>query len=303
MAMVSSTDFVRASERTTAIATLNRQRHLTPSCGGFTPTAERTVGPARMIVESLTARPGIREQYRPLAHVPAALTDVRSWKYNGPSDGAGAMSASDDPERRCDHRRLARQACVRAALRDHCHAAIATPRSAIIRSAKCCTSPLDPLRAVTSCSNRRRDGRVANAERPGIAAGTFLLLCSKWFDLEVHPSHAAHATARRHAASAGVLLRHFGHHGFGGDQEGRDGRCILYRHTNHLGRVDDALGDQVDVFAGLRVEAVGILILLEDLADDHRTVFASIDGDLAGWIRQRLADDFDPGLLVVVLGA
>ena len=60
--MVSSTDFVRASERTTAIATLNRQRHLTPSCGGFTPTAERTVGPARMIVESLTPRPGIREQ-------------------------------------------------------------------------------------------------------------------------------------------------------------------------------------------------------------------------------------------------
>jgi len=49
MAMVSSTDFVRASERATAIATLNRQRHLTPSCGGFTPTAERTVGPARTI--------------------------------------------------------------------------------------------------------------------------------------------------------------------------------------------------------------------------------------------------------------
>src|SRR5205814_2082347 len=62
-------------------------------------------------------------------------------------------------------------------------------------------------------------------------------------------------------------------------------------------------GDQVDVFAGLRVEAVGILILLEDLADDDGAVFASIDGDLAGWIRQRLADDFDAGLLVVVLGA
>lgn len=49
MAMASSTDFLRASERATAIATLNRQRHLTPSCGGFTPTAERTVGPARTI--------------------------------------------------------------------------------------------------------------------------------------------------------------------------------------------------------------------------------------------------------------
>ena len=53
MAMVSSTDFLRASETATAIATLNRQRHLTPSCGGFIPTAERTVGPARMIVGEL----------------------------------------------------------------------------------------------------------------------------------------------------------------------------------------------------------------------------------------------------------
>src|SRR4029078_2838557 len=53
MAMVSSSDFVRAPERATAIATLNRQRHLTPSCGGLTPTAERTVGPARMIVGEL----------------------------------------------------------------------------------------------------------------------------------------------------------------------------------------------------------------------------------------------------------
>ena len=53
MAMVSSTDFLRASERATAIATLNRQRHLTPSCGGFTPTAERTVGPARTIIGQL----------------------------------------------------------------------------------------------------------------------------------------------------------------------------------------------------------------------------------------------------------
>ena len=32
--------------------------------GGTPPTAERTVGPARIIVESLTPRPGTREQYR-----------------------------------------------------------------------------------------------------------------------------------------------------------------------------------------------------------------------------------------------
>jgi hypothetical protein len=32
---------------------LIRQRRLAPSCGGHALTAERTVGPARMIVESL----------------------------------------------------------------------------------------------------------------------------------------------------------------------------------------------------------------------------------------------------------
>src|SRR5258708_24875816 len=69
MAMVSWTDFVRASKRVTAISTLNRQRHLTPSCGGLTPTAERTVGPARISLESLTPRPGIREQNLPTATI------------------------------------------------------------------------------------------------------------------------------------------------------------------------------------------------------------------------------------------
>ena len=101
----------------------------------------------------------------------------------------------------------------------------------------------------------------------------------------------------------GVLLRQFGHHGFGGDQQRRNRSRVLDRHTNHLGRVDDALGDQVDVFAGLRVEAVGILILFEDLADDHRAVLACVDRDLAGRTGQRLAHDLDAGLLVVVLGA
>ena len=85
--MVSSTDFVRASERTTAIATLNRQRHLTPSCGGFTPTAERTVGPARMIVESLTPRPGIREQYR---HKTDLLGRARHVSIGGKADAIAA---------------------------------------------------------------------------------------------------------------------------------------------------------------------------------------------------------------------
>src|SRR5262249_7347729 len=62
VAVVRSPDFLRAPERATALATLIHQRRLTPSCGGHAPTAERTVGPARMIVESLTPRSGIRER-------------------------------------------------------------------------------------------------------------------------------------------------------------------------------------------------------------------------------------------------
>ncbi len=60
MAMVSSSDFLRASERLTAISTLNRQRDITPSCGGFTPTAERRVGPARMIVGEFDTQTGAK---------------------------------------------------------------------------------------------------------------------------------------------------------------------------------------------------------------------------------------------------
>src|SRR5437879_11238555 len=112
--------------------------------------------------------------------------------------------------------------------------------------------------------------------------------------LEVHATHAAHAAAtRRHAGAAGGLLRQLGHHSFGGDQQRRDRGRVLDRHTNDLGRVDDALGDQVAVLAGLAVEAIGVLVLLEDLANDYRTVFTGIDRDLTGWIGQRLANDLD----------
>jgi hypothetical protein len=64
VAVVRSLDAWRAPEGATALSTLIRQRHLTPSCGGHAPTAERTVGPARIVMESLTPKPGIREQYR-----------------------------------------------------------------------------------------------------------------------------------------------------------------------------------------------------------------------------------------------
>src|SRR5262249_56122276 len=66
MAVVRSLDAWRALERATALSTLIHQRRLTPSCGGHYPTAERTVDPARNVVESLTSRAGIREEHRPI---------------------------------------------------------------------------------------------------------------------------------------------------------------------------------------------------------------------------------------------
>src|ERR1700751_1247135 len=134
---------------------------------------------------------------------------------------------------------------------------------------------------------------------PGSDAGP-LLLSAELLDLEVHTTHAA---ARRHCGAGGWLLRQLGDHGLGGDQERRNRSCVLDSHTHDLGRVDDALGDQVAVLAGLRVEAVGVLVLFQDLADDDRAILAGIDRDLAGWPGQRLAHDLDAGLLVVVFGA
>src|SRR6478735_5640138 len=139
---------------------------------------------------------------------------------------------------------------------------------------------------------------TGEAKRPGNAAGPFFL--SERWGLEVHTSHATATWG--HPTSACILLRHFGHHGFGGDQQRRNRGRVLDRGAHDLRRVDDALRDQVAVFAGLRVEAVGILLLLEDLADDDAAVLARVDRDLTGRRGQRLAHDLDAGLLVVVLG-
>ena len=114
--------------------------------------------------------------------------------------------------------------------------------------------------------------------------------------LEVHP-------AAGHGRRCRLLPRHLGHHGLSGDQEARDRRRALQRCAHHLGGVDDALGHEVAVLAVLSVEAVIVLLLVEDLADHNGAVLAGIDGDLARRPGQRLADDLDAVLLVVIGGA
>src|SRR6476620_8177009 len=57
LALVRSPLALRCSREQNALHTLIHQRHLTPSCRGQAPTAERTLDPARMFAESLTPRP------------------------------------------------------------------------------------------------------------------------------------------------------------------------------------------------------------------------------------------------------
>ena len=51
---------LRCLNEQTALHTLIDQRHLTPSCRGRAPTAERTMGPARMFIETLSSCPELK---------------------------------------------------------------------------------------------------------------------------------------------------------------------------------------------------------------------------------------------------
>src|SRR5260370_8690948 len=81
-----------------------------------------------------------------------------------------------------------------------------------------------------------------------------------------------------------------------------DRRRALQRRAHHLGGVDDALGHEVAVLTVLSVEAVIVLLLVEDLADHDGAVLARVDGDLARRPGQPLPNDVDAMLLIVCCG-
>jgi len=83
--------------------------------GGFAPSAERTVGSARMFAESLTPSPGIREHYRREADIRrsvrsekcrclAGTTILKGAKnYSGPKLSKTILSFSSSDQRRWAH--------------------------------------------------------------------------------------------------------------------------------------------------------------------------------------------------------
>src|SRR5262245_46501173 len=147
------------------------------------------------------------------------------------------------------------------------------------------------------CGRYFFDCAASVSRRPGISPGPLHIFGLNVWLLEVH------AAPRWHGGHSLFLFRNFSDHGFRGDQQAGDRSRILQGAPHDLGRVDDALGHQVAILAGLSVKAVRILVFVDDLADYNRAISTSVDRDLASRRLQRLADDVDTVLLVLVLWA
>ena len=95
---------------------------------------------------------------------------------------------------------------------------------------------------------------------------------------------------------------HFGDHGFRRDEEAGDRGRALKGRAHDLGGVDNPPRDQIAELASLRIEAEAIVVGVENLGDDDRAVCSGIGGNLPGGPGDRLPDDGDAGLLIVILG-
>src|SRR5262249_2139831 len=113
--------------------------------------------------------------------------------------------------------------------------------------------------------------------------------------------HAAHAAAARHRRHRRLFLRHFGDHRLGGHEKAGDRGGVLECGAHHLGRIDDALLDHVDIVFGLGVEAECLRLVVHDLADHDRALDARVLGDLPDRGFQCLEHDVDAGLDVVIV--
>src|SRR5260370_28684307 len=94
MAVVRSPDFLRGLNQRDCACNIDPPASSYAIMRREAATAERTVGPARMIAESLTPKPGIREQYRHKADIPGCLLFVR---FRGQSGHQLAIARSGTP--------------------------------------------------------------------------------------------------------------------------------------------------------------------------------------------------------------
>src|SRR5436190_10037522 len=147
----------------------------------------------------------------------------------------------------------------------------------------------------SSRTNHQKSGRSFGpphkmAKAPAFA-GAFASLRGV-LDSEVHVAHTA---AARHGGSG--LLGLVGDDGLGGEEQAGDRRGVLQRGPGHLGRVDDAFLEHVDVLAGGRVEAVTDLEPAH-LLDHDAALEAGVESDLLDRGLERDLHDLGTGELV-----
>src|ERR1035437_7883118 len=110
--------------------------------------------------------------------------------------------------------------------------------------------------------------------------------------------HSAHAAAAVWHCWFLLLFRNVANQGFGGKHQGRDRTGILQSNAGDLGRVDDTGLDHVGELTGLSVIAEGLVLVIADLADDDRALFAGVGDDLAQRLFQGALHDVGADLLV-----
>src|SRR5829696_10243826 len=138
---------------------------------------------------------------------------------------------------------------------------------------------------------------LSMAAGPGSLRG--LALVHESLCLIIHTAHAPHAAAARHSGCA-LLLRRFGDHGFGRDEEAGNRRRALERSPDDLGRIDDPGLEHVAILLRLGVEAEGLRLVIPDPPDHDRALHARVLGDLTDRSLERLQHDVDAGLDVRV---
>src|SRR5262245_5183239 len=126
-------------------------------------------------------------------------------------------------------------------------------------------------------------------------AGAFRLRLFEFILLFGLVIHAAHS-ARRHWRSF-FLFRNFRDQCFGGEQQARDGRCVLQRAARDLGWIDDTGLHQVGVLLGGNIVTFVAFALL-DFLDNERAFRACVIGKLTRRLLNRATHDLDADLFV-----
>src|SRR5207244_2050853 len=107
--------------------------------------------------------------------------------------------------------------------------------------------------------------------------------------------------ARRAAVAVLLLLRSLRNHDLGREQQSRHRGGVLQRQARHLGRIEDALLEQIPVPAGSGVVAEGALAFLHAV-ENHRGVLAGVLDDLAQRLLDGAGETADADRLVLVGG-